>query len=90
VTNEAKSGVRRFWLRRLPPLSRIGWRLATVGSTRPVARTAFGIGLVGFGVVLRRRTRRKVLYRGYVAPGEGTHIKVYRGDRTIYDRPFGN
>lgn len=90
MTTSVQPSIRRWWLRRLPPLSRIGWRLATIGSSRPVAQTAFGIGLVGAGVVLRRQNRRKVLYRGDIAPGAGTHIRVYKGDRTIYERHLGN
>jgi hypothetical protein len=90
VTRSARSRVVGWWWRRLPSLSRIGWTIATTGAKRPVAQTAFGVGLVGAGVVLRRNSRRRILYRGYIEPGTSTHIRVFKGDRPIYDRPLGS
>lgn len=74
--------------RRIPMLTRIGWATATFGKSRPIAQTAFGIGLMGAGVVLNRNSRRKVLYRGDIKPGSGTHIRVYKGSSTVYDGPL--
>jgi hypothetical protein len=86
VSVPARHGLTIWWMRRFPPLSRAGWKIATFGSTRGTAQTVFGIGLMGAGVVLRRNRRRKVLYRGFIEPGSGTHIRVLKGDRAIYDR----
>jgi hypothetical protein len=82
--------MRGWWLRRFPPLSRLGWTIATFGTKRPLAQTAFGVGLFGAGIVLRRNGRRKVLYRRFIEPGSATHIRVFKGERTIYDRPLGS
>ncbi len=80
---------RRWWRRRFHPLTRIGWTTVTAGTSRPPAQTILGVALIGFGFALKRQKRRKVLYRGYIAPGAGTHIRVYRGDRAIHDSSLG-
>lgn len=49
----------------------------------------FGIGLMGAGVVLKRNSRRRVLYRGDIKPGSGTHIRVYKGSHPVYEGPLG-
>ncbi len=85
-----QTGIGGWWFRRLPSLSRIGWNLATFGASRPTAQTAVGIGLIGAGIVLKRTNRRKVLYRGYIEPGSGTHIRVYRGNHAIHEQALGS
>jgi hypothetical protein len=60
-----------------------------MGQSRPLSQTLLGFGLIGAGFVLKRQSRRKVLYRGYIEPGAGTHIKVYRGHKAVLDRPLG-
>jgi hypothetical protein len=45
---------------------------------------------MGAGVVLKRNSRRKVLYRGDIKPGSGTHIRVYKGDRIVHDGSLGS
>ncbi len=82
--------VRRRWWARFHPLARVGWNTATMGTTRPATQTIVGFGLIGAGLLLGRRGRRKVLYSGYVEPGTGTHIKVSRGNRTIHDAALGD
>ncbi len=84
-----ETGVRSWGMRRLPPLSRIGWGIASYGTSRPTTQTILGVGLIGAGFVLRRSNRRKVLYRGHIRPGSGTHIRVYKGNRSIFDSPLG-
>lgn len=61
-----------------------------MGSTRPSSQTIVGLGLIGAGLMLGRRGRRRVLYRGYIEPGSGTHIKVFQGDRTIHEAALGD
>lgn len=85
MTDRARHTATIWWRRRFPPLTRIGWSIATSGNSRPTAQTLFGFGLMGAGVVLKRNSRRKVLYRGDIKPGSGTHIRVYKGNRTVYD-----
>lgn len=72
-------------MRRFPPLTRVGLKIATFGDSRPTAQTIFGIGLMGAGVVLSLNSRRRVLYRGVIKPDTGTHIRVYEGNRAVYD-----
>lgn len=62
--------------------------IATAGRSRPLSQTLVGFGLVGAGIVLKRHTGRKAIYRGYVKPGSGTHIKVLQGTSTIIDAPL--
>ncbi len=81
--------VRRWWWGRFHPLTRVGWNTATMGTTRPPAQTIVGIGLIGAGLMLGRRRHRTVLYRGYIEPGSGTHIKVLQGNHTIHDTALG-
>ncbi|MCL1600387.1 MAG: hypothetical protein M3112_02470 [Actinomycetia bacterium] len=85
MTDRARHTATIWWRRRFPPLTRVGWNIATFGDSRPTAQTLFGFGLMGAGLVLKRNSRRKVLYRGYIKPGTGTHIRVYKGNRTVYD-----
>lgn len=82
--------VRRWWWRRFHPLTRIGWRVATIGRTRPASQTIIGVGLIAAGLMLGQRRTRTVLYKGTIEPGSGTRIRVYQGDRSIYDQPIGN
>lgn len=89
MNRRTRSPFRGVIVRRIPILTRIGWATATFGNSRPIVQTAFGIGLMGAGVVLKRNRRRKVLYRGDINPGSGTHIKVYKGSSTVYDGPLG-
>ena len=35
---------------------------------------------------MKRRSGRKAIYRGYIEPGSGTHIRVFRGDTAVLDR----
>lgn len=77
-----------WWRRRFHPVSRVGWMIATAGRSRPLSQTLVGFGLVGAGIVLKRHTGRKAIYRGYVKPGSGTHIKVLQGTSTIIDAPL--
>jgi len=79
---------RRWWWRRFHPITRIGWNLATMGRTRPTIQTIIGFGLVGVGLVVKRKSRKTMLYRGTIEPGAGTHIKVYRGDEAIHIAPL--
>lgn len=58
-----------------------------MGRTRPASQTMIGIGLMGAGVIVRRKSRKIMLYRGTIEPGSGTHIKVYRGTQPIYNEP---
>jgi len=60
-----------------------------MGTSRPLTQTIVGIGLIGAGLVLGRRGGRTVLYRGYIEPGSGTHIKVLVGNHTIHDTALG-
>jgi hypothetical protein len=90
VSGSVQYRVLGWWRRRIPSLSRIGWTIATSGTKRPLAQTAFGLGLFGAGIVLRRNSRRKVLYRGIIEPGSATHIRVFKGERSIYDQPLGS
>lgn len=90
MTDRARHSAKIWWMRRLPPLTRVGWSIATFGHSRPTAQTVFGIGLMGAGVVLKRNSRRKVLYRGDIKPGSGTHIRVYKGDRIVHDGSLGS
>ena len=90
MTDRARHGAKIWWMRRFPPLTRVGWGIATFGHSRPTAQTVFGIGLMGAGVVLKRNSRRKVLYRGDIKPGSGTHIRVYEGDRIVHDGSLGS
>ena len=84
-----KNPLRGAIVRRIPPLTRIGWATVTFGDSRPIVQTVFGIGLMGAGVVLKRNRRRKVLYRGDIKPGSGAHIRVYKGSHTVYEAPLG-
>ena len=79
---------RHWWRRKFHPVSRVGWIIATAGRSRPLSQTAVGFGLIGAGFVLKRRTGRKAIYRGYIDPGSGTHIKVLQGTSTIIDAPL--
>ena len=85
MTDRARYTASSWWRRRFPPMSRVGWAIATSGNSRPAAQTLFGFGLMGAGVVLRRNSRRKVLYRGDIKPGSGTHIRVYKGDKNVFE-----
>jgi len=78
---------RRLWWRRFHPITRIGWNLATMGRTRPTSQTIIGLGLMGAGLVVKRKSRKIMLYRGTIEPGAGTHIRVYRGGEAIYSTP---
>jgi hypothetical protein len=79
---------RHWWRRRFHPISRVGWSIATAGQSRPISQTLVGYGLVGAGFVLKRRSGRKAIYRGYIEPGTGTHIRVLRGASTVIDMPL--
>ncbi len=80
---------RRWWRRRFHLITRIGWSVATMGRTRPVSQSIVGFGLIAVGVIARRKGRKELIYKGTVAPGSGTHIRVYRGNAPIYDGPIG-
>jgi hypothetical protein len=60
---------------------RIGWYVASAGSSRPTAQTAFGFGLMATGVVLRRsqKSRNMLIYSQKVNPGDSMLIRVYQG-----------
>lgn len=59
-----------------------------MGRTRPTSQAIIGFGLMGAGILVKRRSRKIVLYRGTIEPGSQTHIKVYRGDEAVYSRPL--
>ena len=86
MTRSGGQVARLWWRRRFHPVSRIGWTIATAGQSRPLSQTLVGFGLVGAGVVMKRRSGRKAIYRGYIEPGSGTHIRVFRGDTAVLDR----
>ena len=75
-----------WWRRHFHPVSRVGWRIATAGKSRPLSQTLIGYGLVGAGLVLKRTSKRKILYKGYIEPGSGTHIRVFQGTTTVADQ----
>lgn len=75
-------------LRRLHPIQRIGWITARRSST--FGRTALGVALFGIGTIAKRQSRRKVLYRQVLTPGESVRIKVFSGDTLIGDSTVGS
>jgi hypothetical protein len=81
VTINVGHSLRHAWWKRFSPLVRIGWYVATAGDTRPTAQTAFGVGLIATGLVVRRsqNSRNKPIYTQKVGPGETTRIRVYQG-----------
>ena len=81
MTINVGSSLRRTWWRRFSPLVRIGWYMATAGTSRPTAQTALGVGLMATGIAMRRsqKSRKRPIYTHIVNPGETTLIRVYRG-----------
>ena len=73
--------LRLAWWRRFHPLVRVGWYVASAGSTRAPVQTAVGVSMMAAGLMLRRsqKSRNKPVYTHTVSPGETTRIRVYRG-----------
>lgn len=68
----------RWWWKRFHPVSRVGWGAVTSGRSRSTSQTVIGLLLVGAGVVMRRRGRRQVLYRGSIEPGTTARITLHK------------
>jgi hypothetical protein len=73
--------LRLAWWRKFHPLVRVGWYVASAGSTRPSGQTAVGVGMMAAGLMIRRsqKSRNRLIYKQTVSPGETTRIRVYRG-----------
>lgn len=85
----ARYAARRWWRRRFHLITRVGWNVATMGRERPASQSIIGIGLMAVGLIAQRKRRRRLLYKGTIEPGSGTHIRVYRGSRPVYNGPIG-
>lgn len=60
-----------------------------MGRERTASQSVIGFGLMALGVIAQRKSRRRLLFKGTVEPGSGTHIRVYRGSQSIYNGPIG-
>lgn len=81
MTINVGHSLRTAWWRRFHPFVRIGWYVASAGSSRPAAQTYIGVGMMAAGIALRRshNERNRLIYTQIVNPGHATRIRVYRG-----------
>ncbi|HSJ70517.1 MAG TPA: hypothetical protein VLA29_02600 [Acidimicrobiia bacterium] len=71
----------RWWWSKWHRFVRLGWSITRENASGTAARTYFGLGLIGTGLLLgRRRTRR--VYQTIVPSGDEIRIRVVpAGDR---------
>lgn len=84
MTTTLRYQLRRRWWGRFHRLVRIGWFTARNNPRGSSTQTYIGLGLMGLGLVLRRR-KKEVLYSEVMGNGQEFRIKVTQGNRTIFE-----
>lgn len=75
--------ISRWWWSRFDPFVRMGWMTTDSAlKKRDYRRAWLGVALVVLGLV-RRRSRRKLIYKTSIDVDEGTTIRVFQGRRPI-------
>lgn len=83
MTTTLRYQLRRRWWRRFHRLVRVGWLTARNNPLGSSTQAYIGFGMIGLGLVLRRR-KRAVLYSEVMDNGQEFRIKVTQGNSTIF------